>query len=110
MKLCLRASRRCLEVVLDQGETSDAVGRETKTDKTSSAGTSATTCTPGKNYMRQMLQAFDELPINIGITGKGNDSGKEGLEEQVLAGAAGLKLHEDWGCTPAAIDTCLRYE
>ncbi|CAG9989791.1 unnamed protein product [Clonostachys byssicola] len=72
-----------------------------------SAGTSATTCTPGKNYMRQMLQACDELPLNVGITGKGNDSAPEALREQVRAGACGLKLHEDWGSTPAAIDSCL---
>ncbi|KAM0287985.1 hypothetical protein ACHAQH_000053 [Verticillium albo-atrum] len=72
-----------------------------------SAGTSATTCTPGKHYMRQMLQACDNLPLNIGITGKGNDSSPEGLRDQVNAGACGLKLHEDWGSTPAAIDTCL---
>lgn len=73
-----------------------------------SAGTSATTCTPGKHYMRQMLQGCDGLPVNIGITGKGNDSGETGLREQVAAGACGLKLHEDWGSTPAAIDACLR--
>lgn len=73
-----------------------------------SAGSCATTCTPGANYIRQMLQACDELPVNFAITGKGNDSGKGGLEDQVRAGAAGLKLHEDWGTTPAAIDTCLR--
>lgn len=72
-----------------------------------SAGTSATTCTPGINYTRQMLQACDTLPLNVGITGKGNDSSPTGLREQVLAGACGLKLHEDWGTTPAAIDTCL---
>ncbi|ROW14139.1 hypothetical protein VPNG_04245 [Cytospora leucostoma] len=72
-----------------------------------SAGTSATTCTPGANYMRQMLQACDSLPINIGITGKGNDSDPKALREQVIAGACGLKLHEDWGSTPAAIDSCL---
>ena len=72
-----------------------------------SAGTAATTCTPGKTHLRQMLQACDELPINFGITGKGNDSGQQGLQEQCVAGAAGLKLHEDWGCTPSAIDTCL---
>ncbi|KAH6900321.1 hypothetical protein B0T10DRAFT_470238 [Thelonectria olida] len=72
-----------------------------------SAGTNATTCTPGAHYMRQMLQACDALPINIGITGKGNDSSPVALREQVLAGACGLKLHEDWGCTPAAIDACL---
>ncbi|KAL1879968.1 hypothetical protein VTK73DRAFT_6548 [Phialemonium thermophilum] len=72
-----------------------------------SAGTNATTCTPGANYMRQMLQACDTLPVNVGITGKGNDSSPEALREQVKAGACGLKLHEDWGSTPAAIDTCL---
>lgn len=72
-----------------------------------SAGTSATTCTPGATYMRQMLQACDTLPVNIGITGKGNDSDPKALREQVIAGACGLKLHEDWGTTPAAIDSCL---
>jgi len=72
-----------------------------------STGTNATTCTPGKVHLRQMLQACDELPINFGITGKGNDSSPQALQEQCLAGAAGLKLHEDWGTTPAAIDTCL---
>ena len=72
-----------------------------------STGTNATTCTPGKEHMRQMLQACDDLPINYGITGKGNDSYKPGLEEQCIAGAAGLKLHEDWGTTPAVIDMCL---
>lgn len=72
-----------------------------------SAGTSATTCTPGKWHVEQMLKAVDGLPINYGITGKGNDSGPESLREQCEAGACGLKLHEDWGTTPAAIDTCL---
>lgn len=72
-----------------------------------STGTNATTCTPGKVHLRQMLQACDELPINLGITGKGNDSSPRALQEQCAAGAAGLKLHEDWGTTPAAIDTCL---
>ena len=72
-----------------------------------SAGTCATTCTPGKTHMKQMLQAVDTLPINYGITGKGNDSDPKSLREQCEAGAAGLKLHEDWGTTPAAIDTCL---
>ena len=72
-----------------------------------STGTNATTCTPGIVHMRQMLQACDNLPINCGITGKGNDSGPKALHEQCIAGAAGLKLHEDWGCTPAAIDACL---
>ena len=72
-----------------------------------SAGTSATTCTPGKEHIKQMLQACDELPINFGITGKGNDSSPRALQEQCIAGVAGLKLHEDWGTTPSAIDTCL---
>ncbi|KAF9883806.1 hypothetical protein FE257_002790 [Aspergillus nanangensis] len=72
-----------------------------------STGTNATTCTPGPTHMRQMIQACDHIPLNIGITGKGNDSGGVSIEEQIVAGAAGLKLHEDWGSTPAAIDTCL---
>lgn len=72
-----------------------------------STGTNATTCTPGRLHMKQMLQACDELPINFGITGKGNDSNPKALQEEVVAGAAGLKLHEDWGTTPTAIDTCL---
>ena len=72
-----------------------------------STGTNATTCTPGKEHMKQMLQACDELPLNYGITGKGNDCDPRALQEQCVAGAAGLKLHEDWGTTPAAIDTCL---
>ncbi|CAI7663232.1 unnamed protein product [Penicillium viridicatum] len=70
-------------------------------------GSNATTCTPSPNLLRQMMQACDSLPINLGITGKGNDCGKKSLREQILAGAAGLKLHEDWGSTPAAIDNCL---
>ena len=72
-----------------------------------STGSNATTCTPGSTHLRQMIQASDGLPVNIGITGKGNDSGRTSIEEQIHAGAAGLKLHEDWGSTPAAIDTCL---
>ena len=71
------------------------------------AGTNATTCTPGPWYLHRMLQAVDALPMNIGLLGKGNASLPEALEEQVEAGAIGLKLHEDWGTTPAAIDTCL---
>ena len=70
-------------------------------------GTNATTCTPGAWNLRRMLQATDSLPLNIGLTGKGNASRTEGLLEQIAAGAIGLKLHEDWGTTPAAIDTCL---
>ncbi|MNJ06313.1 Urease subunit alpha [compost metagenome] len=70
-------------------------------------GTNATTCTSGPWYLARMLQAADELPINIGLLGKGNASQPEALREQVRAGAVGLKLHEDWGSTPAAIDCCL---
>lgn len=70
-------------------------------------GTNATTCTPGQFHIRMMLQATDELPVNIGLTGKGNSTSPLELEEQVAAGAVGLKLHEDWGSTPAAIDNCL---
>jgi urease len=72
-----------------------------------STGTNATTCTPGKTHIRQMLQALDELPVNYGITGKGNDSETRPLQQQAEAGVCGLKLHEDWGTTPAAIDACL---
>ncbi|MFP2902405.1 urease subunit alpha [Corallococcus sp. 4LFB] len=70
-------------------------------------GTNATTCTPGAWNLARMLEATDTLPLNIGLTGKGNTSLPDGLLEQVRAGAIGLKLHEDWGTTPAAIDTCL---
>ena len=71
------------------------------------AGTNATTCTPGPWYMHRMLQAAEGLPMNLGFLGKGNASLPEALVEQVEAGAMGLKLHEDWGTTPAAIDNCL---
>src|SRR5579885_2521174 len=71
-------------------------------------GTNATTCTPGAWYMERMLQAAEGLPINLGFLGKGNGSLPGPLEEQIRAGACGLKLHEDWGTTPAAIDCCLR--
>jgi urease subunit alpha len=71
------------------------------------AGTNATTCTPGPWHMARMLQAAEGLPINLGFFGKGNASRPEALVEQILAGACGLKLHEDWGTTPQAIDTCL---
>ncbi len=70
-------------------------------------GTNATTCTPGPWHMSRMLQAADAFPINLGFLGKGNTSQPQALIEQVLAGAMGLKLHEDWGTTPATIDTCL---
>jgi urease subunit alpha len=70
-------------------------------------GTNATTCTPGPWNIHRMLQASDELPMNFGFLGKGNASLPEALEEQLLAGTMGLKLHEDWGTTPAAIDNCL---
>ncbi|MEO8019199.1 MAG: urease subunit alpha [Pseudomonadota bacterium] len=71
------------------------------------AGTSATTCTPGPWYIGRMYQALDELPLNFGLLGKGNASLPLSLNEQVEAGVMGLKLHEDWGTTPAAIDNCL---
>jgi len=70
-------------------------------------GTNATTCTPGPWYIQQMLKALDGFPMNFGILGKGNASLPGALEEQIHAGAMGLKLHEDWGTTPAAIDCCL---
>ncbi|MBX3534736.1 MAG: urease subunit alpha [Xanthobacteraceae bacterium] len=70
-------------------------------------GTLATTCTPGPWHIGRMIQAMDEVPINIGIAGKGNASLPGALEEMVLGGACALKLHEDWGTTPAAIDCCL---
>ena len=70
-------------------------------------GTNATTCTPGPWNLQRMLQAVDGLPMNFGLLGKGNASLPGALEEQIRAGAMGLKLHEDWGTTPAAIDCCL---
>lgn len=70
-------------------------------------GTNATTCTPGPWHIARMLQAADAFPMNLGFMGKGNASLPEALEEQVVAGAMALKLHEDWGTTPAAIDNCL---
>jgi urease subunit alpha len=70
-------------------------------------GTYATTCTPGIWNMHRMLEAADEYPMNLGFFGKGNCATPEPLREQILAGAVGLKLHEDWGTTPAAIDCCL---
>jgi urease subunit alpha len=72
------------------------------------AGTAATTCTPGPWHLHRMLQAAEAFPVNLGFFGKGNASDPVPLREQVLAGAIGLKLHEDWGTTPQAIDTCLR--
>jgi len=71
------------------------------------AGTTATTCTPGPWHLSRMLQAADSFPVNLGFFGKGNASSPAGLVEQIEAGACGLKLHEDWGATPAAIDCCL---
>ncbi|HIK39051.1 MAG TPA: urease subunit alpha [Thermoleptolyngbya sp. M55_K2018_002] len=71
------------------------------------SGTNATTCTPGPWNIHRMLEAAEAFPMNLGFLGKGNSAKPEGLREQVEAGAIGLKLHEDWGTTPAAIDTCL---
>jgi urease subunit alpha len=70
-------------------------------------GTCATTCTPAPFYFQAMLRAVDSLPLNFGFTGKGNTALPAGLRDQIQAGAIGLKLHEDWGTTPAAIDCCL---
>src|SRR5262249_20095890 len=70
-------------------------------------GTKATTCTPGPWHIERMLQAAEGFPMNLGFFGKGNASEPRGLVEQIEAGACGLKLHEDWGTTPAAIDCCL---
>jgi len=70
-------------------------------------GTNATTCTPGPWHIGRMLQAAEGLPMNLGFFGKGNASKPDAITEQVEAGACGLKLHEDWGTTPSAIDTCL---
>jgi len=71
------------------------------------AGTTATTCTPGPWHIKRMLQAADSFPVNLGFFGKGNASSPAPLVEQIEAGVCGLKLHEDWGSTPAAIDCCL---
>src|SRR5450432_2696368 len=71
------------------------------------AGTNATTCTPGPWHLGRMIQAADSFPVNLGFAGKGNASRPAALEEMVKAGACSLKLHEDWGTTPAAIDCCL---
>lgn len=70
-------------------------------------GTCATTCSPGVFNIERMLQSTDAMPVNIGLTGKGNSSRPEGLHDQIAAGAIGLKLHEDWGSAPSAIDQCL---
>ena len=70
-------------------------------------GTKATTCTPGAWHIRRMYEAAEAFPLNFGFLGKGNASAPDALREQILAGALGLKLHEDWGSTPAAIDQCL---
>jgi urease subunit alpha len=71
------------------------------------AGTAATTCTPGPWHIGRMLQALEAFPMNFGLLGKGNTSRPDALIEQIVAGACGLKLHEDWGTTPQAIDNCL---
>ncbi|XP_072040163.1 urease subunit alpha-like [Amphiura filiformis] len=75
-------------------------------------GSCATTCSPGPNHIKNMIQSTDAFPLNFGFTGKGNTSSSkekvDELKDQIKAGAIGLKLHEDWGTTPAAIDTCLR--
>src|SRR5262249_16917071 len=70
-------------------------------------GTRATTCTPGAWHIRRMYEAAEGFPLNFGFLAKGNASRAEALREQILAGAIGMKVHEDWGSTPAAIDQCL---
>ncbi|EPX72834.1 urease Ure2 [Schizosaccharomyces octosporus yFS286] len=72
-----------------------------------STGSNATTCTPNADLVKSMFRATDSYPMNIGLTGKGNDSGYSSLRSQIEAGCSGMKLHEDWGSTPAAIDSCL---
>ncbi|POY74986.1 putative Urease [Rhodotorula taiwanensis] len=72
------------------------------------AGSSATTCTPSGHYIHMMMAATDGIPLNFGFTGKGCDSGPRGLEDQIRNGAIGLKVHEDWGATPAALDSALK--
>lgn len=71
------------------------------------SGTCATTCTPSPNHLKMMLQTSDQFPLNFAFTGKGNTAKPEGLQDIIDAGAVGMKLHEDWGTTPAAIDACL---
>ena len=71
------------------------------------SGSCATTCTPSPNHVAVMLKSSDAFPLNFGFTGKGNTSKPEGLQDIIDAGAVGMKLHEDWGTTPAAIDCCL---
>lgn len=73
-----------------------------------STGTIATNCTPSKHFVQRMMKACDNLPVNFGIIGKGNDSGVSGLHDLCNAGVAGLKIHEDWGSTPVVIDNALR--
>src|SRR3979490_2997205 len=70
------------------------------------AGTAATPCPPGRWHLARILQAAEGIPVNLGFFGKGNASEPKALVEMVEAGACGLKLHEDWGTTPAAIDCC----
>src|SRR5699024_10525810 len=72
------------------------------------AGSKATTATPGPWHIKRMLSAFEGLPINVGFTGKGHAAAEGPLSEQILAGALGLKIHEDWGATPSVVDHALR--
>ena len=72
------------------------------------AGTTATTCTSSQFYMQNMFAATDGIPLNFGFTGKGNDSGVNGIRDIIEAGAMGLKIHEDWGATPEVIDRSLQ--
>ena len=73
-----------------------------------STSSTAVNGTAGKRYIKQMMQACDQLPLNFGLVGKGSDSEKVGLQDQINAGVIALKLHEDFGCTPTTIENCLR--
>src|SRR3989304_5421632 len=94
---------------MGQSQLGPSTGADTRTGggPGPAAGTNATTCTPGPWHILSMLAAAEAFPMNLGFLGKGNASLPGPLREQVRAGAIGLKLHEDWGTTPAATDNCL---
>src|SRR2546430_979831 len=96
-----------LVVEVEKGFTTDGEGVKIGGGTGPAAGTTATSCSRGQWHIRRMLEAADSFTLNLGFFGKGNASSAAGLIEQIEAGACGLKLHEDWGTTPAAIDCCL---
>ena len=104
---CSRSSALRKSIVGDKFAETPGARSDEADSGARSTGTNATTCTPGASHIKTMLQAADSLPVNVGVTGKGNDSQPRALAEQIEAGACGLKLHEDWGSTPACIDACL---